>query len=97
MERPLQSIREVADKDFVITVNMMKPLNFMRCEGAPQSQFRSMCEIKFLLRGDMPLTKLREKITCQADIWLNVEDTDDVSENDKYYIVSITDLSVNFE
>jgi hypothetical protein len=83
----LQPKRQIADRDFVMTVHMMRPSNALRHEEDHQRIFRTMCEMKFMIRGDMTLKKLRDKIFCPADFWCNLEDTEDASDTSKYFMV----------
>lgn len=76
---------------------MMKPSNSMRNDDDNQRMFRSMCEMKFVVRGDMPLKKLRDKIFCQSDLWCNLEDNEDASDPSKYFMVAfLKNVEVNF-
>lgn len=70
-----------------MTVNLMRPHNYIKSETSAQSDFRVMCEARLFIRGDMPLLKLREKIICQADLWRNLEDTEDASEAKNFFMV----------
>ena len=70
-----------------MTVHFMRPATLFTHNNASSTDFRSQCETKFLIRGDMPLSKLREKIFCQADFWSNLEDTESASNQDDYFMV----------
>jgi len=85
LDRPLHPKRQIAEKDFIMTAHLMRPSNYLR-EDAATTDFRSMCEMKFLVRGEMPLMRLREKILCQADFWCNLEDTEDASSQSNYFM-----------
>jgi hypothetical protein len=64
----------------------------MRTDDDNQRVFRAMCEMKFVVYGDMPLKKLRDKIFCQADFWCNLEDSEDATDTSKYFMVSFKRL-----
>nr|CAD2203900.1 unnamed protein product [Meloidogyne enterolobii] len=58
----------ICDKDIVLTVQLLKPYNLT---PEIQDSLKNRTEVKFLVRGDMPLVKLREKIFCTSDFWSN--------------------------
>uniref|UniRef100_A0A915NY02 snRNA-activating protein complex subunit 3 n=2 Tax=Meloidogyne TaxID=189290 RepID=A0A915NY02_9BILA len=70
------------DKDIVLTVQLLKPYN-----RTPEIQdsLKNRTEVKFLVRGDMPLVKLREKIFCASDFWSNYEDFEIVPPDPECY------------
>uniref|UniRef100_A0A914LYR0 snRNA-activating protein complex subunit 3 n=1 Tax=Meloidogyne incognita TaxID=6306 RepID=A0A914LYR0_MELIC len=70
------------NKDIVLTVQLLKPYN-----RTPEIQdsLKNRTEVKFLVRGDMPLVKLREKIFCASDFWSNYEDFEIVPPDPECY------------
>lgn len=43
--------------------------------------------MKFVVRGDMSLTKLRNKIFCASDFWSNLEDFESGYNKDAFFSV----------
>ena len=43
--------------------------------------------MKLLIRGNTPLTKLRDTIVCAADLWSNLEDFE-TPNDESYFFVS---------
>uniref|UniRef100_A0A914HUV6 snRNA-activating protein complex subunit 3 n=1 Tax=Globodera rostochiensis TaxID=31243 RepID=A0A914HUV6_GLORO len=67
-----------AENDVVMTVHLLKPLN-----RTPEITYlKNRCEVKLMVRGDMPLVRLREKIFCPSDFWSNLEDFEVLSADD---------------
>ena len=46
-------------------------------------------EVRLLLRGDMSLTKVRDKIFCTYDYFSNLQDFEDATNPNDYYLVGL--------
>ncbi|KAL3092344.1 hypothetical protein niasHT_026883 [Heterodera trifolii] len=64
--------------DIAMTVHLLRPMNH-RSEIA---RYKNICEAKLMVRGQMPLVKLREKIFCPSDFWSNLEDYEVLKASD---------------
>jgi snRNA-activating protein complex subunit 3 len=71
-------------KDILLTVHLLTGMN-RTPQGQENIALRKRCEVKLLIRGDMPLVKLREKIFCSADFWCNLEDFEDAKNPTAYF------------
>lgn len=87
LDRTMDLPQPTADKDFVITANLIAPENLMSNKGQLTS-FRKSCRSKFLLRGSTSLKSLRDKIACSADMWCNKEDFESPTDPNSYFVVS---------
>lgn len=73
-----------SNKDVLLTVHLLKPMN-RAPEPGEIIKFKGKCGVKLLIRGSMPLVRLREKIFCTSDFWSNAEDYNDVSDANFYF------------
>ncbi|KAI6228935.1 Small nuclear RNA-activating complex polypeptide 3 [Aphelenchoides fujianensis] len=86
LERPLKPKRSEAAKDVTLVAHLLRPSTVFNDHNPNHNDYRSLCEVKLQVRGDMPLAKLREKIFCQADFWCGLEDTQDASDQSNYFM-----------
>ncbi|CAD5224083.1 unnamed protein product [Bursaphelenchus okinawaensis] len=85
LQRPLKPKNTKKANDFVVTVSMLAPQNVMSSTNTDNS-LRKQCEVKYMVTGDMLLSKLREKVFCQADYWCNKQDYEDNSDPNNYFM-----------
>jgi len=70
------------ENDVVIVVHLCPPK--FSYDTSKTNKLRS--EVKLLVRGNMPLVKLRDKIFCPYDYFSNKYDFEDASNVDDYYV-----------
>uniref|UniRef100_A0A7E4ZU57 snRNA-activating protein complex subunit 3 n=1 Tax=Panagrellus redivivus TaxID=6233 RepID=A0A7E4ZU57_PANRE len=70
------------EADVVMMVHLVPP----RLPRDVQKQSRVRPDVKLLIRGEMPLSKLRDKIFCGYDYFSNLHDFEDASNVKDYYI-----------
>uniref|UniRef100_A0AC35FKU6 snRNA-activating protein complex subunit 3 n=1 Tax=Panagrolaimus sp. PS1159 TaxID=55785 RepID=A0AC35FKU6_9BILA len=68
---------KTAQNDIVITAHLL---------GPNQNPKKIKAETRLMLRGDMPLVKLRDKIFCAYDYFSNLQDYEDATNPEDYYL-----------
>uniref|UniRef100_A0A915DQJ2 snRNA-activating protein complex subunit 3 n=1 Tax=Ditylenchus dipsaci TaxID=166011 RepID=A0A915DQJ2_9BILA len=84
LRRRFTGSNEIAARDIVITVHLLAPMN-RPPESFENTSIRNRCEVKLVVRGDTPLSKLKNKIFCASDLWCNRKDDETMHDRETYF------------
>ncbi|KAI6186620.1 Small nuclear RNA-activating complex polypeptide 3 [Aphelenchoides besseyi] len=86
LQRPLKPKHVMPQKDIVLTVHLLRPNTILNDTIVSHNDYRTLCEVRFRIRGQMSLAKLKSKIFCQADFWCGIKHTEDASDQSNYFM-----------